>query len=391
MGLLDDFSGFIKTPEGIGLLSAVAGGLATARRGAPLNSLGLAGLAGLTGYANAQENAMQRQQVELANSLRKMQINEMLRQQRQREQIRAIARDSLLTPEQQAIGKFGPTNEGAQAISQFKPKFDTETFFSEMIREGVDPLQAMQLRQSMTPKPLTVGKNERALDPVTYKEIVPALPDLPTGMVMDKNGQMVYDPNYLQGQKDIRASGRTVSNTNVFNNTKDDFKNERDLRNDFSGLPTTKAFREVENAYDQIKVGLQKQSPAGDLAAATKIMKILDPGSVVRESELAMAMSATGLLDRIENYASMVIKGDKLSPMQRKDFGALAEQMYNAAAERYNASVDEYQSVAKDYNLNPGRIAKYAGTRKYNQETANNPVVSRQSDIRRKADEIIGR
>jgi len=48
-GLLD----FAKTPEGQGLLAAVAGGLAGARRGTPVNNLGRAGLAGVAGYGNA--------------------------------------------------------------------------------------------------------------------------------------------------------------------------------------------------------------------------------------------------------------------------------------------------------------------------------------------------
>jgi hypothetical protein len=48
-GLLD----FAATPEGQGLLAAAFGGLAGARRGAPVNTLGIAGLAGLTGYSNA--------------------------------------------------------------------------------------------------------------------------------------------------------------------------------------------------------------------------------------------------------------------------------------------------------------------------------------------------
>lgn len=54
-GLLD----FVKTPEGQGLLSAVAGGLAGARRGAPVNSVGRGLLAGLAGYGNAQDRAAQ--------------------------------------------------------------------------------------------------------------------------------------------------------------------------------------------------------------------------------------------------------------------------------------------------------------------------------------------
>lgn len=172
----------------------------------------------------------------------------------------------------------------------------------------------------------------------------------------------ILDPRVQEAKRSIAAAGRSVQSTNVFNNTKDDFKNERDLRNDFAGLPTTKAFNETQSAYDQIKVAIKKESPAGDLAAATKIMKILDPGSVVRESELGMAMAATGAMDRVSNYADMVIKGTKLTPSQRKDFGELSSQLYGAAADRYNKSADEYQGVAKDYNLNSDRVAKKAQT-----------------------------
>lgn len=50
---MSDFTDFINSPEGMGLLSAAFGGLAGARRGAPINSIGNAGMAGLLGYNNA--------------------------------------------------------------------------------------------------------------------------------------------------------------------------------------------------------------------------------------------------------------------------------------------------------------------------------------------------
>ena len=46
-GLLD----FASTPAGQGLLAAAFGGLAGARRGQPINSIGRAGLAGLAGHS----------------------------------------------------------------------------------------------------------------------------------------------------------------------------------------------------------------------------------------------------------------------------------------------------------------------------------------------------
>ena len=48
-GLLD----WLRTPEGQGLLSAGMGFAATAQRGAPINSIGKGGLAGLLGFSNA--------------------------------------------------------------------------------------------------------------------------------------------------------------------------------------------------------------------------------------------------------------------------------------------------------------------------------------------------
>jgi hypothetical protein len=65
-GLLD----FAKTPEGQGLLAAVAGGLAGARRGTPVNNLGRGGLAGIAGYNNAL-------QVQNTGELRDMQMTKL--------------------------------------------------------------------------------------------------------------------------------------------------------------------------------------------------------------------------------------------------------------------------------------------------------------------------
>ena len=60
-GLLD----FINTPAGQGLLSAAFTGAAAARRGAPWNTLGAAGLGGLSGYLGAQDRAAAQANAEL--------------------------------------------------------------------------------------------------------------------------------------------------------------------------------------------------------------------------------------------------------------------------------------------------------------------------------------
>ena len=140
-----------------------------------------------------------------------------------------------------------------------------------------------------------------------------------------------------------------------FNEGEKGFKHELSLRSDFRQEPMYKAYQQVESAYRQINAGLEKISPAGDMAAATKVMKLLDPESVVRESELAMAMEATGLLDRITSYADRTLKGEKLTPNQRKDFRDLADKLFDQAAESYNAKRNEYVKIAKDYGFDPER------------------------------------
>ena len=130
------------------------------------------------------------------------------------------------------------------------------------------------------------------------------------------------------------------------------FENEMRLSSGFKNEPVYKAFQEVKSAYGQITKAIDLRSPAGDLAAATKIMKLLDPGSVVRESELGMAMQATGLMDRITGYADNVIKGTKLTEQQRVDFRRLADALYGDAASSYNNKRGEYQELGQGYGLN---------------------------------------
>ncbi len=160
MGLLDNWN----SPEGIGLLSAIAGGLATARRGAPLNSLGAAGLSGLMGYANAQDRQQQQQQNAVANELRNLQLAQAKKAAEQEATISALAKNHMLTPEQQAISQFGPTQTGADAIGAFKPKFDLTGFVQSMY--GVDPIKAASLQQALA--------KETPFDKVNPKDFTPA-------------------------------------------------------------------------------------------------------------------------------------------------------------------------------------------------------------------------
>ena len=138
----------------------------------------------------------------------------------------------------------------------------------------------------------------------------------------------------------------------VMNEGQKGFENTTDLKKQFGGEPIYKEFAGMQTAHSQVTSAIKQGTPIGDTAAATKIMKLLDPGSVVRETELGMAMAATGKLDRLKNYMDLYISGKKLTDSQRVEFQSLADQLYNAAATAYNDKRGEYERIGQGFKLN---------------------------------------
>jgi hypothetical protein len=125
----------------------------------------------------------------------------------------------------------------------------------------------------------------------------------------------------------------------------------------------SKPFKEVADAYKIITAALDKAttSPAATLAGATKFMKLLDPGSVVRESELGMALAATGVFDRATNYINTLQRGKVLTEQQAADFKRISAQIYKAAQEGQKQVDANYRRQAETYQLRPDMIIQDLG------------------------------
>jgi hypothetical protein len=119
----------------------------------------------------------------------------------------------------------------------------------------------------------------------------------------------------------------------------------------FKGEPIYKEYQGMQTAFNQVNTALNQETPIGDLAGATKMMKLMDEGSVVRETELALAMAAAGRMDRLKNYLNQAMTGQKLTPTQRLDFKALSNELYAAAGQAYNQKRGEYEAFGNEYKL----------------------------------------
>ena len=129
------------------------------------------------------------------------------------------------------------------------------------------------------------------------------------------------------------------------------FENEMKLAGAFKNEGIYKDFNDMKAAYGQVNTALGQGTPIGDVAGATKMMKLLDPGSVVRETELGIAMAASGRMDRLQNYFKNWIDGNKLTPTQREDFKQLSSELYAAAGQAYNQKRAEYKNFGLAYNF----------------------------------------
>jgi hypothetical protein len=153
------------------------------------------------------------------------------------------------------------------------------------------------------------------------------------------------------GQYRSQIAPKNIVNVPDFTAGEKGFKNEMQLSGAFKGEPIYKDFSDMKSSYGQVMTALSQGTPIGDVAGATKMMKLLDPGSVVRETELGIAMAASGRMDRLQYYFNNWASGEKLTPTQREDFKQLSNELYAAAGQAYNQKRNEYKDFGGAYGF----------------------------------------
>jgi hypothetical protein len=132
------------------------------------------------------------------------------------------------------------------------------------------------------------------------------------------------------------------------------FEQEEKLRKEFQ--TRTKIYGELGSTFSNIKSSASAKSGPGDIALITGFMKMLDPGSVVRETEFATARDTAGLYTRLENSLKKAESGQFLQPSQRQEFVNLANQYYESAQKKADDDKKALGVVVKNYRLNPENV-----------------------------------
>ncbi|MFH2059197.1 MAG: hypothetical protein ABIJ59_09875 [Pseudomonadota bacterium] len=159
----------------------------------------------------------------------------------------------------------------------------------------------------------------------------------------DKRGSVAYRDDYLGYLKDKSNVTTAPSKTEP-----------KILRQEF--INQSKEFVKVRDSYNRIKVSYKNPSAAGDLSMIFNYMKMLDPGSVVRESEFATAAASGAFGERIKAQVGKVLAGERLSPVMRKDFLDRSIQLYGQQEKSHKKLRSEYDRLSKELKVEPSNV-----------------------------------
>jgi len=144
-------------------------------------------------------------------------------------------------------------------------------------------------------------------------------------------------PGVLQGLSDDQRSAYFKLVDNYDNNSKEFFK--------------------VRDAFTRIQASADDPSAAGDVAVVFNFMKMLDPGSVVRESEFALAASTGSLKDAMKNKFGKFATGEILT-FTRSDFVNRAQKLFDAALVNQRQLNNTFEDRASKFGIPSGNVTR---------------------------------
>jgi hypothetical protein len=173
---------------------------------------------------------------------------------------------------------------------------------------------------------------------------------------VDENGNPFFrvEPREKMSRSEIAAEQKAEAEARKATDTGINFETEKKLRDEYVGQ--TKDFKTIQSAWRSIKTSGGEPSAAGDMSLIFGYMKLLDPGSTVREGEYANAQNAGGVPDRVVASYNKLLNGQILSDSQRKDFLGQAKKQYDSRRGEYGELKKSYTSLAKEYGLEPKRV-----------------------------------
>jgi hypothetical protein len=172
-----------------------------------------------------------------------------------------------------------------------------------------------------------------------------------SGNINDFKNQMTKYQE-MQAANDKQRLGLEAARFNLEKSKAEVNPAEAPLRTSFLGQ--IQPHVQISQAYRKIEAA--PETAAGDMSRIFGYMKILDPGSTVREGEYASAENARGVPDSVRAQYNRVMSGQRLTPKQREEFTQSAGDLVNSQKTQFETQKKYYTDIASQNRINPANV-----------------------------------
>lgn len=159
--------------------------------------------------------------------------------------------------------------------------------------------------------------------------------------------RMQFDQSQKQYESDAKKAGEGPQKA---------FENEGKMRDDYGREPAVKAYRTVVPMLEAAKDAATRPTRAADLNLVYAFAKMMDPESVVRESETGAVQATATVADRLGAYIGQLNGQPMLSPDTRQKLLAELQSRFGSLKASHDEITNAYRTTAQSYGLNPDRI-----------------------------------
>lgn len=245
-----------------------------------------------------------------------------------------------------AQAQAGPMPDGGNIPLQTIASEANPQAAFEFAAKSQSPAVRAQLAEMLKPQKLGEGEVVTRYNPVTGKSETVAKGgekfqrpiEVNTG-----NGTQLLDAKTLKPLSFIakaKGEGESVN------------PQEAPLRTQFLGQ--IQPHIQISQAYG--KITSAPDTAAGDMSKIFGFMKILDPGSTVREGEYASAEQTRGIPEAIVAQYNRAVTGKRLTSEQRDRFDQAAGDLVNSQKKQFDQQKQFFTGVALNAKANPNNV-----------------------------------
>ena len=189
-------------------------------------------------------------------------------------------------------------------------------------------------------------EEEENVNPIEFPSVT--ADDIPPGFKI--SGYKRKDNKYYPELESIATSG---------NYSEDERKNATVLRKEFDSAAVSKDFQVIRRSQQGLEAAYKmsidpniKSRIAADQTLGVMFQKMLDPDSVVRESEYARTPEGASFMNRMKSIAPQLEKGGlRLADEDRSAIIEMTRKLLGSSAVLYNEHYDRFDKLTKGYGV----------------------------------------